>query len=90
MPTRRPKHAMRLGLSALLLLLLVLNAAPGVAISQGEPDFDVPNGRFFTQTGGGNGRGFAVTDEGGVRFWSELRRLGGVQAVGYPASQRFQ
>ena len=68
----------------------VLGAAPGVAISQGEPDFDIPNGRFFTQTGGGNGRGFAVTDEGGVRFWSEFQRLGGVQAVGYPASQRFQ
>ena len=57
MPTRRPKHAMHLGLSALLLLLLVLGAAPGVAISQGEPDFDIPNGRFFTQTGGGRRAG---------------------------------
>jgi hypothetical protein len=81
---------MRLCLSALLLSLLVLGAAPGVVTSQGEPDFDIPNGRFFTQTGGGGGRGFAVTDESGVPFWSELRRLGGIQAVGYPASQRFQ
>ena len=38
----------------------------------------------------GAGRGYAVTDADGVRFWSEFKRLGGVQAVGYPASQRFQ
>jgi N-acetylmuramoyl-L-alanine amidase len=50
----------------------------------------VAGGWFYTQAGGGGGRGYAVTDEGGVRFWSELRRLGGVQAVGYPASQRFR
>ncbi|HEV8637418.1 MAG TPA: carboxypeptidase-like regulatory domain-containing protein [Chloroflexota bacterium] len=62
--------------------------APGAAA--GAPDFAVPNGWFYTQTGGGGGRGYAVTDEGGLRFWSEFRRLGGVQAVGYPASQRFQ
>src|SRR5205823_3167833 len=41
-------------------------------------------------TGGGGGKGYVVTDEGGIRFWSEFQRLGGVQAVGYPASQRFQ
>src|SRR3989442_457769 len=63
-------------------------AAPGP--SAGSADFAIPNGWFYTQTGGGGGRGYAVTDEGGVRFWSELQRLGGVQAVGYPASQRFQ
>lgn len=54
------------------------------------PDYAVPNGRFFTQTGGAPGRGYSVTDDGGIRFWSEMQRLGGVQAVGYPASQRFQ
>jgi N-acetylmuramoyl-L-alanine amidase len=53
------------------------------------PDFAIPGGRFYTQAGGGGGRGYAVTDEGGVRFWTELQRLGGVAAVGYPASQRF-
>jgi hypothetical protein len=50
----------------------------------------VAGGWFYTQAGGGGGRGYAVTDEGGVRFWSELRRLGGVAALGYPASRRFQ
>jgi plastocyanin len=65
-------------------------AAPsGPGSAAGGADYAVAGGWFYTQAGGGGGRGYAVTDEGGVRFWSELRRLGGVEAVGYPASQRF-
>ncbi len=56
-------------------------------------DYDIPNGHFFSQTNGrplgANGSGFAVTDDGEVRFWSEFQRLGGVPAVGYPVTQRF-
>src|SRR5205823_2583284 len=54
------------------------------------PDWDIAGGHFYTQTGGGGGLGYAVTDDDGVAFWSEMRRLGGVRVVGYPASQRFQ
>jgi hypothetical protein len=68
-----------------VLLALTLRAALAQA-----PDWDVPGGHFFTQTGGAPGCGYAVTDEGDTHFWSEFRRLGGVQAVGYPASKRFQ
>ena len=60
---------------------------PPTALPQ---DYDVPGGHFFTQTAGHDGiTGFAVTDEGGVKFWSEFQRLGGVQALGYPVSKRF-
>jgi N-acetylmuramoyl-L-alanine amidase len=59
-----------------LLLLLALLPAPAAA--------QTANGRFFPQTG------HNVTDEGGVRFWSEFQRLGGVDALGYPASERFE
>ena len=56
-------------------------------------DYDIPGGHFFTQANGrplgASASGFAVTDEGGVRFWSEFQRLGGVSALGYPVSQRF-
>ena len=48
-------------------------------------DWDIPGGHYYTQTGG-----YAVIDQGGIPFWSELQRLGGVQAVGYPVSRRFQ
>ena len=54
-------------------------------------DHEIPNGWFYSQTAGRDGiGGFAVTDEGGMRFWSEFKRLGGVQAVGYPVSRRFK
>ncbi len=56
-------------------------------------DFDVPNGHFYSQT---NGRplgtsplGFAITNDENVRFWDEFKRLGGVDGLGFPASQRF-
>ncbi|HYN88242.1 MAG TPA: glycosyl hydrolase family 18 protein, partial [Ardenticatenaceae bacterium] len=86
------------GLLAVLLLVAPLPAAgaglkpalTGPSGATAVADWDIPNGHFFTQTGGGSGRGYAVSDDGGVRFWSEFRRLGGVAAVGYPASQRFE
>ncbi|HEX9016417.1 MAG TPA: hypothetical protein VF960_10550, partial [Chloroflexota bacterium] len=56
-------------------------------------DYDIPNGHFFTQANGrplgASATGFAVTDDGAARFWSEFQRLGGVQALGYPATGRF-
>jgi hypothetical protein len=35
------------------------------------------------------GTGYAVTNEGGVPFWDQFQRLGGVPTLGYPVSQRF-
>lgn len=58
-------------------------------------DWDVPAGHFYTQASGyplaGSPLGYAITDTkaDGVRFWSEFRRLGGVDRLGYPSSQRF-
>ncbi|MBI4319834.1 MAG: glycoside hydrolase family 99-like domain-containing protein [Chloroflexi bacterium] len=63
---------------------------PLAARATGAPDYDVPNGHFFTQTSGrGGGTGFLVSNDGGIRFWDELSRLGGLQAMGYPISRRF-
>jgi spore germination protein YaaH len=61
---------------------------------QGEPstsrlNWEIVNGHFFTQTGEPGRAGFAVTDDGGVPFYTEFRRLGGVEAVGFPRSHRF-
>ena len=78
----------------LVALLLVFGALPSgvfAADTAATPaDWDVPNGHFYSQTGGGGGWGYIVSDQDGVRFWSEFKRLGGVNAVGYPASQRFE
>src|SRR5947199_5226237 len=77
------------GLACVLLLSVNLPLA-GAQTSGG--DQDIPNGHFYTQANGGAGSqyGFRVTDEGGIGFWSEFQRLGGVNALGYPASKRFQ
>ncbi|MBI2939260.1 MAG: M1 family metallopeptidase [Chloroflexi bacterium] len=56
-------------------------------------DHAIPNGWFFKQANGRGGAGdlgYQVTDDDGVRFWSEFRRLGGVAGLGYPASRRFE
>ena len=53
------------------------------------PDFAIPDGWFYTQTGG-NGAGFAVWDDAEARFWTAFQELGGIPVVGYPVSQRFQ
>ena len=54
-------------------------------------DHEIPNGRFYTQTGSNDGiSGFAITNDDKARFWDEFQRLGAVQALGYPVSRRFQ
>ncbi|MBI2941743.1 MAG: hypothetical protein HYY04_15030, partial [Chloroflexi bacterium] len=63
-------------------------AAPAAA-APAPADWALPSGWFFTQTGGKSGGGFAVTDDGGIPFWTAFQRFGGVDAVGYPVSQRF-
>ncbi|MBX6773135.1 MAG: hypothetical protein IRY83_15520 [Chloroflexi bacterium] len=62
----------------------------GPAGAHSSPDWDIPGGHFFTQTGGGTGLGYAVVDDDAAKFWTAFTRFGGVPAVGYPASQRFQ
>jgi hypothetical protein len=53
-------------------------------------DYDVPNGHFYSQTGGDDGlSGFTVSNANHIRFWSEFRRLGGVDVIGLPLTGRF-
>ena len=78
-------RAALLGLS----LLLALPRSTG-AQTERPADWDVPGGHFFSQTGGPEGLGYVVRDDGDIRFWSEFRRLGGVASLGYPVSQPLQ
>lgn len=56
-------------------------------------DWGIGDGHFFTQTNGRSrgtsATGFAVTNRDGVLFWEKFRELGGVPALGYPLSRRF-
>ena len=73
----------------------------GVPIVRGEyrsdnlplADFDVPDGHYFTQAGShgtGGGYGFSVVDDSSAQMWTAFTSLGGVPAMGYPVSRRFQ
>ncbi|HZQ98723.1 MAG TPA: hypothetical protein VFC93_07895, partial [Chloroflexota bacterium] len=73
---------MRRALPILLVLLLLI--PPAATAAADEEDFAIPNGRFFPQSG------FAITDQGGIPFWTEFQRLGGVRQLGYPISTRYQ
>ena len=67
----------------------------GTAFAQGPqvPDWDVPDGHFYTQTapeGAPADSGYLVSDADGVRLWGEYQRLGGPAQLGYPISRRYE
>lgn len=69
-------------------------AAVGVAGDATTPATPTANvatgdGAFYTEAGEGKG-GYAVTNRDGVGLFSSFRALGGVEALGFPATQRFQ
>jgi len=82
----------RLWIVALTLMVLV---SPIATASAASADYDVANGHFFTQTGGGTGQGYLVLDAGQdkngntIKLWSEFKRLGGLATLGYPVSKRY-
>ena len=52
-------------------------------------DWAFPYGHFYTQAANGQG-GFSVVDDKNARFLSHFLRLGGLQTIGYPISQRYR
>jgi hypothetical protein len=81
-------------IASLMVALACLTPAGAAPATPPPLEWELPNGRFFTQASGyplGTAPdGFAIVDDGQARFWSEFRRLGGVERLGYPASRRFQ
>jgi hypothetical protein len=78
-------------------------ARPAAASSggscQGPADYAVAGGWFYTQQaiaacvtglGPARARGYLVVDDAQANFWTEFRRYGGVEVLGYPVSQRYQ
>ena len=75
-------------------ILLLMALIPGSTWAADPVDFDLPDGsgHFYRQAngrGGAGDTGYAITNDDSVLFWDEFRRLGGVQALGYPVSHRF-
>ena len=72
-----------------VLALLVLGSVVTPVVAVGPRDYDVANGHYYEQ-GASEGSGFVVHDDAAAPFWGELRRLGGVRALGYPISRRYE
>lgn len=84
----------RLILSSVLALVssACLIAQPALAAPD-DPDYDVPGGHFFTEAvtnPSQAGLGYTVVDGGGVALWTAFQNAGGVFALGYPISRRFE
>jgi hypothetical protein len=83
----------RLVAGAALALALLAEMPMGAAAA--PSDYAVTGGWFYSEAGGGTGRGFNLLDTGYdsrgqvTRFYSEFNRLGGVSVLGYPASNVF-
>lgn len=83
-------------LSVMIALLMAIMLVEPVSAEQPRPaDYDIANGHFYTETvptpdqASGYPRGYAITNEEGIAFWSEYKRLGGAGVLGYPVSRRF-
>ncbi len=82
-------------LLGVVLVVALLAVSAGTAFADNGPDYAIPGGWFFTQTGGGQGHGYAVRDSGTdsnghtIKFWSEFQRLGGVATLGYPVGEPY-
>lgn len=91
--TARLRFQTRLLPLLVALTLLLGGAVP--ALAESGPDYAISGGWFFTQTGGGEGQGYAVRDAGAdasgkpLKFWTEFRRLGEVATLGYPVGQPY-
>lgn len=60
------------------------------AASETLPEFGIANGYYYSEAAGGDPRhGYTITNEDGIPFWDAFQRLGGVDAIGYPATGRF-
>jgi hypothetical protein len=75
-------------LASLIVAVLLLSPLTQARTSAAG-DQAITNGWFFTQTGGGSGKGYAVTDDAAVPYWTFFQEAGGVQALGYPISHRW-
>lgn len=96
-------RGLRLGLAGLALAMEVAVAfVPGnlvqaqsvTSTSTSTREYPVPGGWFYTQESRMPAdsppfRGYTVTDDVDAAFWTEFRRFGGVEVLGYPVSRRY-
>jgi len=94
-------RGLRVGVASLLVALELATAVVSGPIAQAQSfggglrDYPVPGGWFYSQesrlaTDSPPYRGYTVVDDADASFWTEFRRYGGVDVLGYPVSRRYR
>ncbi|HET7768605.1 MAG TPA: L,D-transpeptidase [Chloroflexota bacterium] len=68
-------------------------ALANTAAANLAPDWDVPDGHFYTQTAPRDAApdsGFVVSNTGGTSFWRDFKAMGGPAQLGFPISARWE
>ncbi|HEY0581135.1 MAG TPA: hypothetical protein VGE94_03075, partial [Chloroflexota bacterium] len=96
----KPGRGLRIALAGLVLAVEVATAfVPGqmasAQMATGLHDYPVPGGWFYSQESRlpadvAPFRGYTVVDDAEASFWTEFRRFGGVEVLGYPVSRRYR
>ena len=77
----------------LLFSLTLPVGSAAVSATSAELDYPSTLGHFYTQANGfplgTNENGFEITNEDGIPFWDAFDRLGRVEKLGYPISNRY-
>lgn len=92
-PRRRMLAAAGLALPLIHLPLTTRVALADTAAANTIPDWDVPEGHFYTQTaprGAATDSGFVVSNGGGAPLWRDFKAMGGPARLGFPISARWQ
>jgi hypothetical protein len=92
-PRRRVLAAAGMALPLSHLPQLVRPALAQTLVPNTLPDWDVPEGHFYTQTAprvGTTDVGYVVSNSGGATLWQAFRTLGGPGQLGYPISGRWE
>jgi hypothetical protein len=97
--SKKSGRGLRFGIAGLALAIeLAVAILPGqMAHAQSTTslrDYPVPGGWFYTQESrmpqdSPPFRGYTVVDDADASFWTEFRRFGGVEVLGYPVSRRY-
>src|SRR5579864_959845 len=95
--SRTSRRGLRFAIAGLVLAVEFATAVTPAAHADatGIRDYPVPGGWFYSQesrlsTDSPPYRGYTVVDDQDASFWTEFRRYGGVQVLGYPVSQRYR
>ena len=91
------RRRLRLGLAGLIVaveIATVFGPGPVASAQTALRDYPVPGGWFYSQESRmpdtAPYRGYTVVDDDEASFWTEFRRFGGADVLGYPVSRRYR